>query len=696
MSELHNPPAVLASPLDRLLAALLGRYVDPARLRAWLAAHRAWVAVGALTIVGLLLRAYHLGFESFWFDEADIVAQAQAPALQILTDFTKAGANGPLYTLLLHFWIELVGTREVAVRALPMLCGTATIPVIYLVGRRLFTPTVGLLAALLLTVSPFHIWHSQDAKMYTLVVLVILLSLGLYLVALDRDRPVWWAAFVVATWVALYAHILAALMVAAEILVTPLLLCHLRAGATSDVPAPAKAGGTGYRRRLWLVWGVLLLPVLPIALERLRALIGGDITAGWLTPISLGDMLSVLFVKFAVNRADPPWETIGALWLGGLAALGLLTGLARRGAGTPTRTPWIAAALLWLVPIVLFWLATLRVPLFEPRYMIIVLPFYLFFVAGGLAWLAARRRLLLWIALLGAALPTAAALAGVNYGPYGQKEDWRSAVDFVRQHERLRDVVIVYPGYLVTAVDYYRNAQDLPTVPVVTIPELDTAHFGARELNDALTNAIANHERAWLIISPPRAAVEDPDQQVLHWFQYNWLQFEKQVYNGVEVYGFSFNGQPRSWFPKPSHPQEATYADGFHFEGYIYELRNGATAAQNASWLPLTFYWRSPSVRLTTDLRFVVELVDAAGQVRVRAGPLGPLGGFWPTFVWAPDLLVIDYHDIFLPGDLPPGSYTVRLRVVDGAHPDTVLPLQDGAPDLTLDTPLTVVPWTGK
>src|SRR5262249_11136012 len=155
------------------------------------------------------------------------------------------------------------------------------------------------------------------------------------------------------------------------------------------------------------------------------------------------------------------------------------------------------------------------------------------------------------------------------------KEDWRGALDFVRQHERLRDVVIVYPGYLVTAVDYYRNAQDLATVPVRTIPQLDTANFGDREFDAALMSAVTDRERAWLIESPPRAAAEDPDARVLHWFQYNWHQFEQRTYNGVEVYGFSFNGQPGSWFPEPTHPQTVPFQNGLTFSGYIYELRNG-------------------------------------------------------------------------------------------------------------------------
>jgi hypothetical protein len=695
VNKLSTQSGQLGTTADRVLNTLFGRYIEATRLRRLLVLHREWVLVGALTLLGLALRRYHLGVESFWFDEADIVAQAQAPAGQILTDFTKAGANGPLYTLLLHFWIMLVGTSEAAVRTLPLIFGTATIPLMYLAGRRLLTPALGLLGALLLTISPFHIWHSQDAKMYTLVVFIILLSTGLYLLALERDRPLWWLAYLLATWVALYAHILSGLVLVAQLLVTPLLLRRIRAVSPTPETAPQRRA---QRNRLLLAWGILLLPFLPIALDRVLALGAGKIVAGWLTPISLGDMLGVLFVRFAVNRADAPWEALGAWWMGALFVLGLwpLLGLLRRRAGGQAAprgaTTWAALLILWVVPIALFWVATLRVPLFEARYMIIVLPFYLFFVAGGLLRLRSWHPALLLVGLLGIAAPTVAALGGVNYGPYGQKENWREAVDFVRQHERLRDVVIVYPGYLVTAVNYYRNAQDLATVPVLTIPQLETQHFGEREFNDVLMAAVTDHERAWLVISPPRADKEDPQRRVLQWFQYNWHQFEKRVYNGVEIYGFAFNGQPRSWFPEPDHPQELHFANGLIFRGYIYELRNNAPAVQNAGWLPLTLYWETRRP-LPVEYAFRIELLDAQGQVKVRDGPLPPLNGYWPTTQWLPTGPIIDYRDVFLPGDLPPGAYTVRLTVVPRDQPDQPLSLADGSTSFVLDTPLTVVPW---
>ena len=90
-----------------------------------------------------------------------------------------------------------------------------------------------------------------------------------------------------------------------------------------------------------VAWVVLLLPFLPLAWDRVAALINGNIDAGWLTPISLNDMLGVLFIHFAVNRADPPWETLGTWWMGGLFLLGLWPVVALgAGAGAVRAAAW--------------------------------------------------------------------------------------------------------------------------------------------------------------------------------------------------------------------------------------------------------------------------------------------------------------------------------------------------------------------
>src|SRR6476646_11304914 len=74
------------------------------------------VLLAAFTAIGLYLRLDHLGGQSLWFDEADVVMQAREPLGALLRNFVTAGQNGPLFTLLLHFWTAIFGVNEAVVR----------------------------------------------------------------------------------------------------------------------------------------------------------------------------------------------------------------------------------------------------------------------------------------------------------------------------------------------------------------------------------------------------------------------------------------------------------------------------------------------------------------------------------------------------------------------------------------------------
>lgn len=682
---------------------------------------RPWVWVGALSVLGFLLRRYHLGDESLWFDEADIVRRAGQSLPTLLGNFTQAGENGPLYTLLLHFWLSAIKgaplfaralhlvfghNDEALVRGLSAVFGACAIPLMYLFGERVGGRTLGFIAAILLTFNPFHIWYSQDAKMYTLLVLLSLASSLLYLEALEEGKPRLWAGYVACTWVMLAVHGMAGLVLLAQLAATPFLGVGGRGSAVGRI-----APRSWLANPRWVAWGwamlLVLVPLFPVVWLRAAAVFTGTAdVGGWYTPTGLGDILSTILVKFAVNQADPPWETVGSIVMLVLALAGaswlFFTRRARTAPGSPgspvtqnsklkTQNYLLA---LWLVPVLAFWLVTLQIPLFQPRYLIMALPPYLVFASAGLLALRRIHPSALLAGALVLAVPTAAALSAVNYSSQVQKEDWRGAMSYVQDHLRLRDVVVVFPGYLVTAVNYYYKPgrpSHVPQVDVKTIPSLRTKGFGDAELDAALRDAVTCHERAWFITSPPRELQEDPLHEVQDWFQYNWHTFDTRVYNGVTVYGISFDGQPNCWYPPPDYKERHTFVNGLKFLGYIYELRDDETAQPDASYFPLTIYWRNLK-KLDQDLIIRIMIKDPSGKMVVDEA-LGPLNGYRPTTHWPPDTPVIDYRDLRLPGGLSSGDYHVSLQVYPTGHPDQPIKLDDGSTQIDFQAPLPVVPW---
>ncbi len=133
----------------------------------------------AIVALGGFLRVYQIGSKGLWLDESFSIWLGWQPVGEILSWLVNIDQHPPLYYTLLHLWMAL-GDDAAAVRALSALLGTLTIPVVYLLSRRLADDDdkVGLLAALILAVSPFHVRFAQEARMYTLLTLNV--SLALY------------------------------------------------------------------------------------------------------------------------------------------------------------------------------------------------------------------------------------------------------------------------------------------------------------------------------------------------------------------------------------------------------------------------------------------------------------------------------------------------------------------------------------
>ena len=134
-----------------------------------------WLLLTILAIAAFL-RLYRLGSESIWLDEAFSVLVSKASPISIVKLTATSETHPPLYYLLLHFWMLAFGQSEVALRSLSACFGILSIFLLYKVGCELFNHKVGLLSSSLLAISTFTIWYSQDARPYSLLLCVTLLS----------------------------------------------------------------------------------------------------------------------------------------------------------------------------------------------------------------------------------------------------------------------------------------------------------------------------------------------------------------------------------------------------------------------------------------------------------------------------------------------------------------------------------------
>jgi uncharacterized membrane protein len=146
-----------------------------------------WILAG-ITAAAALVRFVALGHQSYDVDEAVTpVRVIHSTLTATMHAVVGSERTPPLYYLLAWLWSRLFGTGDVGLRSLSALCGTLAVPVAYLAARELVSRRAGLIAAALVTMNPYLIWYSQEARAYALYVLVSACALYFFARAL-RDR----------------------------------------------------------------------------------------------------------------------------------------------------------------------------------------------------------------------------------------------------------------------------------------------------------------------------------------------------------------------------------------------------------------------------------------------------------------------------------------------------------------------------
>jgi uncharacterized membrane protein len=164
-----------------------------------------WLAVGF----------YNLDVKSLSYDEGFAIYLAQMP----IADMVRATASDihpPLYYLLLHGWMNFFGDSVFAVRSLSVIFAAGAVVVTYFVGRTLFDKRVGVLSALLFSVSVFELQLSQEARMYSLMVLLACTSMYFFIRFIRQRDLAASIGYVLATTLLLYTHVFALFLVLAQ------------------------------------------------------------------------------------------------------------------------------------------------------------------------------------------------------------------------------------------------------------------------------------------------------------------------------------------------------------------------------------------------------------------------------------------------------------------------------------------------
>lgn len=428
------------------------------------------------------LRLFRLGLPPAWHDETYTALVALRPVGDIVA-LSAADIHPPLHFLLLHFWIPLGGNGEFSLRFISVAWGMLAVALIAALGRTLYGKQSGVLAAVLLAVSPFAVAYAQEIRMYSML-LALGLAAGYALLRWVREgRTVFLISYVLLALAALYTNYYAATILAAHAIWIGLL--WLSRVWRRKLPAVSQNGhaGHGSSRQinpekfllLYALAGiaviVLYLPQLAVALRQITGY-----TVSLLKPLAPEEFFLQLWQAYVMGTAiDSLWFPQLDMMLPAFAGLSVLLLLVNllyyRKRFSTTLLP-----LLWLVvPVTAMFLLTMRRPFFHPRFLLLALPAYLLLCSGGLAalWQAVtplaqvqKQRALRWreglfrlgqaaLALLCIFVMVPAFVPGLQsyyFNPRFARDDTRSLAAWLESHATAQDAIVIDVEF---ALDYY-------------------------------------------------------------------------------------------------------------------------------------------------------------------------------------------------------------------------------------------------
>lgn len=320
-------------------------------------------AVGLLLLVGvsLLLRTSELKV-SFWIDEGLSVGIASHPLFDIPGLLVQDGSP-PLYYMLLHGWMDLVSDRVVDVHWFSVLFALLCIPVAWWTGTSVFDRLTGWLFALLVALCPFLTDYAQEARMYSLVALLGIASLGFFLNAYLRGRRAFRIPFGIALALLIYTHNWGLFLGFSMALCVAIIWTALPAGDPARLRL-LKDALLGFG-----IAAVLYLPWVPTFLEQLQ-----HTGAPW------SDRPSFNALVHAADLVTGSFGATVALLLAGGAGVAALW----RSDRFDRRVTIPCLLVLTIVPVLIPWIASQASPAWATRYLAIAVGPLLLLGAVGL------------------------------------------------------------------------------------------------------------------------------------------------------------------------------------------------------------------------------------------------------------------------------------------------------------------------
>lgn len=403
-----------------------------------------------ILLLGLILRLIRID-QSFWLDEASQAIMSSHSISSIW--FGREGDfHPPLSYIFSHFFL-LISHNDIWLRMLPILFGIGSIYVLYLIGQKLFNKNIALIGAVLLAISPYHVYYSQEFRMYSQTVFFALLSIYFFTNVVKKGSFINVVSFAVVSAALIYTHYFGVFLLIS-------LLLYVFLSERNSMLTVIKA---------FLLIIFLYLPWVPQLLLQLKNGVGADqLLPGWGNVLNVPFLKAIplTFLKFSIGRID--FENNALYFMIAIVVLSLFF-IPIIYAIKKYKESNVGFVIIWLfLPVTLALCVSFFIPLFQPFRLLYVLPAYYVLIAFGLSKMGRYKNILLTAVVFVSII----SLGSYYINQWFLREDWKSAVNYVNQNVNDSDLVVfVWPQPFPPYEWYKGNENTLSLVDQLPVKE---------------------------------------------------------------------------------------------------------------------------------------------------------------------------------------------------------------------------------
>lgn len=408
-----------------------------------------------ILVFSLLLRLISLD-QSLWLDEAINILAAKSYSLpEMIREYARADFHPPGYFIILWLWTKIFGYSEISSRLPSVIFGFLTVYLTYLLGKKLHSVKLGLIAALLLAINPLHLYYSQEARMYAFATFAVVLNFYFFLKLIKHEsRAIIYYALSLALLIS--SDYLAYFVLPAQVIL--LLISRstvvIKQWVLSSIPAAL----------LLVIWSPNLFSQLGIGLGT-----ANDLPA-WREVVGSFSIKSVMltYVKFIIGRISYPDKLV---YLATFLPIGLLYAwLIFRGIWKGEKVRNIL--LIWLlVPLMIAVIISLFIPIYSYFRLLFLLPLFILLVSLGIILFKNRLYHIFYLSVVAVAVFCTSVYL---FNPAYQREDWKGAVALVATKPKT-SVVIFESNEAFSPFKYYSQDKNLGVGGLKNVPARSSA-----------------------------------------------------------------------------------------------------------------------------------------------------------------------------------------------------------------------------